>query len=275
MVPNLVPNNLRPIEEVKLSIQQLYDVYLSGSMARPQAHEVNPGLEIGSRENYIYFTLPCAINYQRNSPALWASALKAYLDEETRFLFEPSEVANRPFEEVQAAMVKHKLALKTNKDPEAWQRLSTTFHRLYQDDPRAILAEAGYSIGRMAQIVQKEKKEHFPYIGGIKLSNYWMFILSRFTDAKFSDPFELSIIPDVHVIRATKVLGLAEEGVKPEKAEQIWRPILKDLGIAPADMHSALWLWSWGGFAVQIEGVKSLTEKPFQTTMFGDEDSES
>jgi len=37
-------------------------------------HEVHPHLPIGSRENYLYFTLAPAINFQRSSEALWRAA---------------------------------------------------------------------------------------------------------------------------------------------------------------------------------------------------------
>lgn len=38
-------------------------------------HEINPWLDLWSRDNYLYFTLPVALNFQRSSPAMWRSAL--------------------------------------------------------------------------------------------------------------------------------------------------------------------------------------------------------
>ncbi len=38
--------------------------------------DANPGLERKSLENYLYFTLPMALNYQRNSYTLWENTLK-------------------------------------------------------------------------------------------------------------------------------------------------------------------------------------------------------
>lgn len=257
-------------QEIQTSIQDLLEIYEAGGLPRPEQHEVSPDLEIGSRENYIYFTFPCALNYQRNSPAMWASALATYQDEETRFVFEPRKVAESSFEDLQGAMRKHKLALKTNKDPDAWQRLAITFAENYDADPRKLVAEAGNSIARLIEIVQKEKKPDFPYIGGPKLSNYWIFILSRFTDVEFTDPYELSIIPDVHVIKASKALGLVGEEAKAKDVDLVWRPVLKQMGIHPAKMHSALWLWSRSGFAVGVEGVE-IDREPRQPRLFGDE----
>lgn len=266
------PSEQKTIDQVKESIISLYSIYESGNLPEPSEHEVNPGLDPSSRENYIYFTFPCALNYQRNSPALWASALATYEDQETVFLFEPAEVIGRSFEEVQGAMRKHKLALKTNKDPKAWIALSSTFANNYASDPRQLVVESGNSIVRMMEIVQREKKKDFPYIGGPKLSNYWAFILTRFTDVSFEDPYELSIIPDVHVIRASKKLGLVGDNAKPKDVDNAWRPILKELQIKPEDMHPALWLWSRSDFAGGVKGVEIDQDKfPVQRKLFDEE----
>ena len=61
-------------------------------------------------------------------------------------------------------------------------------------------------------MIQKEKKPLFPYLGGPKLSNYWLFILHDFTDVKFKNVEEISIIPDTHVIKSSIHLGVVEEG---------------------------------------------------------------
>lgn len=42
--------------------------------------DANPKLKKSSLKNYLYFTLPMALNYQRNSYTLWESALKTYQD---------------------------------------------------------------------------------------------------------------------------------------------------------------------------------------------------
>ena len=48
----------------------------------------NPNLTKASKENFIYFTLPMALNYQRNSYTLWQSALKTWKDKETIKVFD-------------------------------------------------------------------------------------------------------------------------------------------------------------------------------------------
>lgn len=231
-----------------VAILKLHSLYLGGEIRGPEKHEVSPGLEKGSRENYLYYTLPCAINFQRNSPALWYSALKTYEDPSTRSLFFPEKVVRKPHNEIKRDMAKHRLAAQTNKHPHIWSTLCQTLNALYDNDPRQILAEGSFDIPTIINILQNTRKSDFPYLGGVKLSNYWLFILHEFTDAQFKRVHELSIIPDTHVIKSTVKLGLAPEGVSSRAVEQIWRGILRELDISPTQMHSALWRWSRNGF---------------------------
>lgn len=229
-------------------ITALYELYKEGLIPGPEQHEVNPGLAKGARENFLYFTLPCALNFQRNSPAMWASALKTYNDPVTNYLFFPEEVVKTDADKVKADLYKHRLAVQINKHPKIWTKISETLHLYYDGDPRKVIAENGNSVKRTLLMIQKEKKQLFPFLGGPKLSNYWLFILSDFTDVNLSDPEEISIIPDTHIIKSTIELGLAKDGVSSTDVEKIWRPILKRLQILPGEMHSTLWRWSRLGF---------------------------
>jgi hypothetical protein len=235
-------------QDVLENVQKLHQLYLAGAIKGPEKHEVNPGLPRGGRENYLYFTLPCCLNFQRNSPALWQSALDTYQDPSTNYVFFPEKVIEREREEVRRDLVKHKLALQTNKHSSIWINICTTLARHYNSDPKEVLREADFDVPIIIQNLQKDKKHLFPYLGGIKLSNYWLFILSLFTDVELKNIQEISIIPDVHVIRSTIKLGLAKEGVQPAEVESIWRGVAGKVGISPVDMHSALWRWSRNNF---------------------------
>jgi hypothetical protein len=239
-------------EEQKERILELLRLYQNGGLTGPQIHEVHPGLSLGSRENYLYFTLPCCINYQRSSPALWQSALDTWDDEETRYLFFPERVSEEIVAQICHDMRKHRLAVQTFKHPLIWRTIGRTLFEHYGSDPRAILEEGNYDVPILIRHLQTEKRDRFPYLGGIKLSNYWLFILSRFTDARFLRLEELSIIPDRHIVRSTVRLGLADERVKPQEVEALWRPLLKELGILPTEMHPVLWAWSRGGFVPEV-----------------------
>ena len=240
-------------EKVLNNISKLHSLFLAGKVIGPENHEVNPNLRKGSRENYLYFTLPCCINFQRNSPALWASALKTYDDPDTNYLFFPEQVVKKEEEEIREDMIKHKLALQTNKHPMIWRRINETFYNYYNNDPRKVLSECNYDVVEVIDTVQKKKKNIFPYLGGVKLSNYWLFILNSFTDVEFNNLNEISIIPDTHIIKSTIHLGLAKEGVKPDEVERIWRKVLKEVQLPPTDMHSALWRWSRNNFTPSLK----------------------
>ena len=68
-------------------VKRLLEIYEQGLIPTLHQHEVNPSLPPGSRENYLYFTLPVCINFQRSSPAMWAAALATWEDEATRYVF--------------------------------------------------------------------------------------------------------------------------------------------------------------------------------------------
>src|ERR1041385_5482624 len=88
---NLNVNKTQHLER----IFKLHKLFKDGMIPVLSSHEVNPGFPKDSRENYLYFTLPPCLNFQRSSPAMWASALKTYEDPETRYVFFPEELAKR------------------------------------------------------------------------------------------------------------------------------------------------------------------------------------
>ena len=100
-------------KEQKLTkIENLYNAYKEGKLGGEfMPEDENPNLEKSSKENFNYFTLPMALNYQRNSYKLWESAKKTYIDPETNFIFNTKDVINSSFEDVQRALIKYRLAL--------------------------------------------------------------------------------------------------------------------------------------------------------------------
>ena len=115
-------------EEILGKVDLLYKMWKKGLLGgEVMPEDENPGLDKASLENYLYFTLPMALNYQRNSYTLWESANQTFQDEETRFVFNPKECVNRSFEEVQYALTKYKVALQKNKQTEIWISLCYTF----------------------------------------------------------------------------------------------------------------------------------------------------
>ena len=233
-----------PLERVK----KLLAYYEQGAIPTLAQHEVHPDVPLSSRENYLYFTLPVCINFQRTSPAMWASALKTWEDETTRYLFFPEKLADVPIERVRDDLLKHRLGLQPNKHTLIWTTIARTFFQYYDSDPRKLIAEADNDAGKLITLLQKTHKKRFPYLSGPKLSNYWPYILSHYTDVQFANPQEISIIPDTHVIQSSVVLGLVPPGASSAQVEIAWKFLLKDSGINPSRVHPALWNWSRNKF---------------------------
>jgi hypothetical protein len=229
-------------------VKRVLAYYEQGEIPTLTQHEVNPGFPHGSRENYLYFTLPVCINFQRSSPAMWASALATWQDEKTRYVFYPEKLAGMPIEQIRADLVKHKLALQPNKHVLIWTTIAKTLFDYYDSDPRTIITEAASDAGMLIALLQVTHRKRFPYLSGPKLSNYWPYILSHYTDVQFTNAQEISIIPDTHVIQSSVHLGVVPEGATPLQVEAAWKQLLAGSGINPSRVHPALWNWSRNKF---------------------------
>lgn len=230
----------------------LYDAYHAGKIPTLAQHEVNPGLAKGSRENYLYFTLPPCLNFQRQSPAMWASALKTYDDPQTRYLFSPELVAKKTREQVQKDLLKYKLALQLNKHTDIWMTVSRAFHTHFENDPRKLFQAADWDVVQIHRIIQQDMRKEFPYISGPKMANYWLYILSQYTDAKFKNMQEISIIPDTHVMQCSVKLGLTTPDMTSIEVAQVWKDLLANAPVTPVQMHPVLWNWSRNDFKPEV-----------------------
>ena len=233
-------------------ITKLYDLYHTGAIKTLLEHEVHPNLPKGSRENYLYFTLPPCLNFQRSSPAMWASALRTYEDPDTNYLFYPEQLILFPREKIQADLTKHGLALQKNKHTDIWMTISKTFKDHYDSDPRNLLAVCDWDVTKILAAIQVEKRKLFPYLSGPKMANYWLFILSKFTDAKFRNMHEISIIPDTHVLQCSVQLGLTVKFATPIQVAAAWKEVLQGSVITPVEMHPVLWNWSRNNFQPEV-----------------------
>jgi hypothetical protein len=95
-------------------------------------------------------------------------------------------------------------------------------------------------------------KKNFPYISGPKMANYWLYILSQYTDSKFNNMQEISIIPNTHVLQCSVKLGLSDDSMSPLQVADIWKELLKDGKITPVEMHPVLWNWSRNNFPPRV-----------------------
>ena len=136
--------SLEKKKSILKNVEELLQLYHDGSLGGEiMPEDANPRLGNGTKENYLYFTLPMALNYQRNSYKLWEAAKAAYLDDETRDIFLPECVVNMEQEELRAKLLRYKVALQPNKHIEIWARLCNTFMDKFHGDVRKLFWEIG------------------------------------------------------------------------------------------------------------------------------------
>ena len=229
-------------------VLMLHALYNKGLIKTLTQHEVHPDCTPGSRERYLYFTLPPCLNFQRSSPAMWASALKTWDDPTTRYLFFPEQTTKKSFTTLQRDLTKHNLALQRNKHTEIWLTISTTLHEHFKDDPREVVRAGAMDAEKIIAFIQQDHKKWFPYLSGPKMTNYWLYILTRYTDVPLTNRQAISIIPDTHVLQCSIKLGLTGETAGPTAVAEAWKNLLQGTSINPIDMHPILWNWSRNNF---------------------------
>lgn len=241
-------------KEILDKVAKLIIMYKNGELGgEVMPEDANPHFEKSSLKNYLYFTLPMALNYQRNSYILWESALKTYNDVETRFVFNPKMCLEKSFEEVQYALTKYKVALQKQKQTEIWLTLCNTFVEMFDGDIRELFDKLDNDVNKIRYFIQKENKKKFPYLSGTKICNYWMYVIYQYTDRKYKNIECLTVAPDTHVCKATYKLGIiTDDEFNSSNVQQIvidkWQELLNNTKYKPIDIHTPLWLWSRNGF---------------------------
>jgi hypothetical protein len=236
--------------------RDLVDAYKSGKLGQTvMPEDANPGFSDSEQEKRLsYFTLPMALNYQRDSYKLWEAALKTYQDSETRFVFDISEVTSKSEEELRTALLKHKLALQPNKHINTWRVIAKTVYENWGSFENLIPA-ADSDFLKLKELIQVKYKKGFPYLSGPKIFNYWSFIISTYGKVQLKNRDAIDIAPDTHItqcsVRLNVITQEESEKLSKDQISAIWRDLLKGSEIDPIDMHSPLWFWSRNGFIFQ------------------------
>lgn len=244
-------------EEILRKVRQLIMLYKSGKLGgSTMPEDSNPGFARNSKENYTYFTLPMALNYQRNSYKLWEAAVATLSDPETADVFDIASAACMSEQLLQEKLTRHKLALQRNKQPAIWKTLCCTFHEKYSDDIRNLFEEQGRSVRNVKAHMSSNKKQ-FPYLSGNKIMNYWLYVIENYTDMVFVDRREITVAPDTHIIQSSEKLGVISSDEKAsskvqETVARAWEIILAGTELCPIDVHTPMWLWSRSGFAEKV-----------------------
>lgn len=241
-------------QEIFTKVEKLYNMWKKGMLGGEfMPEDSNPGLPKESLQNYLYFTLPMALNYQRNSYKLWESAKSTYLDKDTNFVFDIDKVLASDINGLKNALTKYKLALQPNKQTGIWQNLCKTIKEHFNGDIRNLFKACNYDVNKIRNYIQIIHKKDFPYLSGIKICNYWLFVTYQYTDVKYINHNELTVAPDTHVVKATHKLGLiTDDEFNKSNIQSIvvsrWNDLLKGRTYSPIDIHTPLWLWSRNGF---------------------------
>ena len=239
------------------AVYKLVDAHKQGILGGEKMPEdENPGLEKASRENYMYFTLPMALNYQRSSYVLWECANRMYADQEAKSVFESKAVCQMPEELLRKYLVDYKVALQPNKHPLIWKKLCETIENKLDGDIRRLFVINHYSVRQIKEYMQNNKKD-FPYLVGNKICNYWLYVLEQYTDIEFTDRENITVAPDTHVIQASVKLGVITEQEAQLSNVQIilaerWNQLLTESDLKPIDVHTPMWLWSRSKFAYKV-----------------------
>lgn len=249
--------NSKNQEEILRKVYNLRKAHHDGLLGGEKMPEdENPHLDKRSKENYMYFTLPMSLNYQRNSYVLWECANRIYADEMARGVFDAKAVCNMEEGILQEYLVNYKVALQQNKQPVIWKTLCETIENTLDGDIRNLFPRNDFSVKKVKDYIQSHKKE-FPYLGGNKICNYWLYVLEQYTDIKFVDRENITVAPDTHVVQASTRLGvISEEEAGYSNVQELlasrWAELLKGTELVPIDVHTPMWLWSRGKFEVEI-----------------------
>jgi hypothetical protein len=234
-----------------IKLMQMHQGGLLGGAVMPE--DARPTLPKDSADLFHYLTLGMSLNFQRNSYALWKAATAAFDSPQANWVFRPSAIAGKTEEELRLYLVKHSVALQPRKHVEIWRAIGHTIAELFGGDIRNLFRETENDVSKIAELVQKQEKKRFPYLSGIKIFNYWLYVLDTYTDLRLTHRELLNIAPDTHVVQASIRLGVVKESLAGSTdiqkiVSESWSQILAGTGISPIDMHTPLWLWSKGGF---------------------------
>ncbi len=183
-------------KELLKNCNNLLAAYKAGALGQTHMPEdSNPAFTDDQSEiRLAYFTLPMALNYQRDSYKLWEAALKTWQDADTREVFRIDSVAKMSDEELREKLLKYKLALQPNKHIATWKVIARTVHKEWGSFSKFIAAADGDFL-ELKDLVRIKHKKGLPYLSGPKIFNYWSFILGEYAKVPFINKEFIEIAP--------------------------------------------------------------------------------
>ncbi len=244
-------------KELIAKCERLIKAFKTGELGQTiMPEDQHPNFSSKQREErLVYFTLPMALNYQRDSYKLWASALKTWNDVETRKVFDVKLVSKMSDGELRQKLLKYKVALQPNKHIKTWKTIAGTIYNKWGSLLNFIDSTSDDFL-ILKNMVQISNKKVFPYLSGPKIFNYWSFILGLYCDINFKNKDQIEIAPDTHIIQCSILLGVITkqeaETLSKDEISKRWRELLKGSDITPIEMHAPLWFWSRNEFIYKL-----------------------
>ncbi|WP_456426545.1 N-glycosylase/DNA lyase [Desulfurobacterium sp.] len=210
------------------------------------------------REKLIaVLSLVTALDYMRDAKKLWESAVETLKDKELQWIFSPKEVVKRGRNELKKALLKHRIAMRKDKDTDIWWNISQTIAGEFGGSFLSFFDSFNYMVDETYRKIDDKKwHEKFPNLSGRKIFPHWIRILKeKVEDLPFENVGKLPIPVDVHVTRATFTTGCITGSYRAKSITatvrklviKVWDEALKDEGIPPVSMFRPLWLLSKHG----------------------------
>jgi hypothetical protein len=242
--------------EILLAVEKIASAQRSGVLGGEQMPEdAVRGAELTANALLDVLTLPMALNYQRNSYALWQAVRSALDDAQDRWVFSPRLAADASIEELRRVLDHHRIALQPNRHPLIWQRVSRAIAESSEDqNVVGLLASCSSDIAELTDVLRVKRRKEFPYLAGPKIFNYWLYVLELHGGVVWQRRELISIAPDTHILQASVRLGVVGHHVldgterSREETAAAWRIMLDGTGLASIDLHTPLWFWSRLGF---------------------------
>jgi hypothetical protein len=144
-----------------LALHALWKAGRLGGEVMPE--DVHPPLGRSSDQLAIYFMLGMALNYQRNSYALWRACTAMFDDTATQWVFDPERVADSDPVALAGALLRHRVALQPNRHPQIWRRNAEGLVRHAGASVESLFRSQGYDVGAVRDFIQVRKAD-FPYL---------------------------------------------------------------------------------------------------------------
>ena len=202
-----------------------------------------------------YFTLPMALNYQRNSYTLRESVLNTYNDPDTRDIFDINKSNNMEEDILRGKLMKYKIALQPNKHIHTRKKISETISQ-NRGSMENLFKFVDNDFLKLKKTIQKDYKWGFPYLSWPKIFNYRAFIIQEYWNIKLENSEFIDIAPDTHITKCSvKLWVISEEEAEKLSKEEISekrRKILEGSWINPIHMHPPLWFRSRNNFMFEL-----------------------